>query len=117
MSEPNESGLSDNAAGGLAYITIIPPIIFLIVAPFNKNPYIRFHSWQSIFLAIAWFIVEIGLIVIRMLPFIGWSMWFLRPLVGLGFFILWIVVLIKAFNGEKFKIPFIGDLAEKQANS
>ena len=117
MSDPNETGLSDNAAGGLAYITVIPAIVFLIVPPYNKNSYIRFHSWQSIFLAIAWFVIEIGLIVLRMLPFIGWFTWILRSLVGLGFFILWIIVLIKAFNGERFKIPFIGDLAEKQANS
>ena len=117
VSEPNESGLSDNAAGGLAYITIIPAIVFLIVAPFNKNSYIRFHSWQSIFLAIAWFIIEIGLIVLHMLPVIGWFTWILRPLVGLGLFILWIICLIKAFNGERFKIPVIGDLAEKQAGS
>jgi uncharacterized membrane protein len=41
---------------------------------------------------------------------------FLIPLVGLGFFILWIVVLIKAFNGQRFKVPVVGDFAEKQAN-
>jgi uncharacterized membrane protein len=117
VSDPNQSGLSDNAAGGLAYITIIPAIVFLIVAPFNKNSYVRFHSWQSIFLAIAWFVIEVALIVVHMLPVIGWFTWILRPLVGLGFFILWIIVLIKAFNGQKFKIPLIGDLAEKQANS
>jgi uncharacterized membrane protein len=117
VSDPNETGLSDNAAGGLAYITVIPAIVFLIVPPYNKNSYIRFHSWQSIFLAIAWFVIEIGLIVLRMLPFIGWFTWILRSLVGLGLFILWIICLIKAFNGERFKIPFIGDLAEKQANS
>ena len=117
MSDPNQSGLSDNAAGGLAYITISPAIVFLIVAPFNKSSYVRFHSWQSIFLAIAWFVIEIALIVLHMLPVIGWSTWILRPLVGLGLFILWIIVLIKAFNGERFKIPFIGDFAEKQAGS
>lgn len=115
--ETTQSGLSDNAAGGLAYVTIIPAIVFLIVAPFNKNSYIRFHAWQSIFLAVAWFVIEIGLIVLRMIPFIGWFTWILRSLVMLGLFILWIICLIKAFNGERFKIPVIGDLAEKQANS
>ena len=48
--ETPQTGLSDNAAGALAYVTIIPAIIFLIVAPYNTNSYIRFHSWQSIFL-------------------------------------------------------------------
>jgi uncharacterized membrane protein len=51
------------------------------------------------------------------MPFIGLINLILWPLVALGFFILWIIVLIKAFNGQRFKIPFIGDLAEKQANS
>ena len=112
-----QTGLSDTAAGGLAYITIIPAIIFLIVAPYNQKPLIRFHSWQSIFLAIAWFIVHIGLFIVGRMPFAGWFMFFLSPLVSLGFFILWIIVLIKAFNGQRFKIPVIGDFAERQANS
>ena len=48
-----QSGLSDNAAGALAYITIIPAIIFLLVEPYNKNSFVRFHAWQCIFLGIA----------------------------------------------------------------
>jgi uncharacterized membrane protein len=114
--ETPQTGLSDTAAGGLAYITIIPAIIFLIVAPYNKSPNVRFHSWQSIFLAIAWFVVYVALLVVGRIPFIGWFTFILSPLVGLGFFILWIIVLIKAFNGQRFKIPVIGDFAEKQAN-
>jgi uncharacterized membrane protein len=117
VSDTNQTGLSDNAAGGLAYITIIPAIIFLIVPPYNKNPTVRFHAWQSIFLAIAWFAADIVLMIVGMLPFIRMINLLLWPLVALGFFILWIIVLIKAFNGQKFKIPVIGDLAEKQAGS
>jgi uncharacterized membrane protein len=117
VSETNQSGLSDNAAGGLAYVTIIPAIIFLLVPPYNTNPNVRFHSWQSIFLAIAWVAADIVLMIIGRLPFVGLINLILWPLVALGFFILWVVVLIKAFNGQRFKIPFIGDLAEKQANS
>ena len=117
MSEPNQFGLSDNAAGGLAYVTIIPAIIFLIIEPFNKNPSVRFHSWQSIFLGIAWFSVDIVLLIIGRLPFIRLMNLFLWPVVGLGFFILWLVVMINAFNGKRFKVPFIGNLAEKQAGA
>jgi uncharacterized membrane protein len=112
----NQTGLSDNAAGGLAYVTIIPAIVFLIVAPYNRISYVRFHSWQSIFLAIAWFVVDIAIMILDRMPFFGWAALFMWPLVGLAFFILWIVVLIKAFNGERFKLPILGDLAEKQAN-
>jgi len=114
--ETPQTGLSDSAASGLAYITIIPAIIFLIVPPYNQKPLIRFHSWQSIFLFIAWIVIHIALMFLGMMPFIGWFVWPLRMLVGLGLFILWVIVLIKAFNGERFKIPVIGDFAEKQAN-
>jgi uncharacterized membrane protein len=117
-SATNQSGLSENAAGGLAYITIIPAIIFLVAEPYNRNSYIRFHSWQSIFLAAAWIVIDVALSVFaRVFSFMGVFWIFgLTPLVTLAMFILWIMVLIKAFNGERFKLPIIGDLAEKQAN-
>jgi uncharacterized membrane protein len=115
--EASQSGLSDNAASGLAYITIIPAIIFLILEPFNRNSLVRFHSWQSIFLAIAWIVVDVATLILRRMPFLGWTMWFAVPLVELGFFIIWLIVLINAFNGKRFKLPIVGDLAEKQANS
>jgi uncharacterized membrane protein len=116
VSDPNQSGLSDNAAGGLAYITFIPALIFLLVEPFNKNPYVRFHSWQSIFLTIAWIAADVVLIILGHMPFIGLINLILWPLVALGFLILWIIALINAFNGKRFKLPILGDLAEKQAN-
>ncbi len=114
--ETPQTGLSDSAASGLAYITIIPAIIFLIVPPYNQKPLIRFHSWQSIFFCIAWIVISIALTILHFMPFLGWFVWPLRLLVDLGLFILWVIVLIKAFNGERFKIPVIGDFAEKQAN-
>jgi uncharacterized membrane protein len=110
MPEPNQSGLSDNAAGALAYVTIIPAIIFLIVEPFNKNPYVRFHAWQSIFLGIAAFALNI---VLGVIPVIGWV---IIPFANLVLLVIWVYVLIKALNGLRFKLPLIGDLAEKQAN-
>ena len=114
--ETPQTGLSDNAASGLAYVTIIPAIIFLVVPPFNQKPIVRFHSWQSIFLFIAWIVIDIGLHFLARIPFLGWPLYFLMPLVGLAFFILWLIVMIKAFNGQRFKIPVVGDFAEKQAN-
>jgi uncharacterized membrane protein len=111
-----QSGLSENAAGGLAYITIIPAIIFLVAEPYNKSSYIRFHSWQCIFLAAAWMVLNIGIrIFASIMSFMGVIAYALYPLLALAMLILWLMVLIKAFNGERFKLPFIGDLAEKQA--
>ena len=114
--ETPQSGLSDSAASGLAYL-FIPAIIFLATAPYNQKPAIKFHAWQSIFLTIAYIVVQVGLTILGHLPFFGIITGFLSILVWLGFFILWLIVMIKAFNGQLFKIPVIGDFAEKQANS
>ncbi len=111
-----QSGLSENAAGGLAYITIVPAIIFLLVDPYNKSSYIRFHAWQCIFMAIAWFVIDVAVMIFgSFLSFFRLLTFGLYPLISLAMLILWIMVLIKAFNGERFKLPIIGDLAAKQA--
>ncbi|HEX3893813.1 MAG TPA: DUF4870 domain-containing protein [Terracidiphilus sp.] len=121
MSSPSptptaQSGLSENAAGGLAYITIIPAILFLILEPYNRNSYIRFHAWQCIFMAIAWIVIDLVVMIFgRFMPFMGLLAFGLYPLISLAMLILWIMVLIKAFNGERFKLPIIGDMAAKQA--
>jgi uncharacterized membrane protein len=112
---PAGTGLSDNAASGLAYITFIPAIIFLVVPPYNQSVNVRFHSWQSIFLSIAWFAVWVVLVIVGMIPFVNFLDVILFPLVGIGFLILWIIVLINAFQGKRFMIPVIGPLAAKQA--
>lgn len=110
-SQPVQSGLSDTAAGALAYVTFIPAIVFLIVEPYNRNSFVRFHSWQSIFLGIAAFALDVVLTVI---PVVGWI---LIPFAGLALMVLWVIVLLKALKGERYKLPFIGDLAEKQAGA
>ena len=116
-STPASGGMADNTAGMLAYITIIPAIIFLVMEPYNKNKFVRFHAWQNVFLCIAMAVLWVGLIIIGMIPIIGWLTIILWPLIGLGFLVVWILLLIKANKGEKWKLPFIGDLAEKQANA
>lgn len=118
MSEATaQTGLSDNAASGLAYLTIIPAIIFLLVAPYNQNSTVRFHSWQSIFLGIAWVAVWIVLGIVGAIPFLNLVDIILFPLVGLAFLIVWLIVMIQAFQGKRFSLPFIGDLAAKQAGA
>src|SRR5919109_145098 len=57
-------GMSDNVAGLLAYVTIIPAIIFLVIEPYNKNRFIRFHSFQCIFFCVALFALGIALSVL-----------------------------------------------------
>jgi uncharacterized membrane protein len=116
MSEPTPSGLSDNAAGAIAYITPLPAIVFLLLEPYNKSSYVRFHSWQSIFFAIAWVVVAFVLTAITAVSL------FLAPLLGLlsllvffAFLGVWLACVLQAVNGKRFKLPVLGDLAEKLA--
>jgi uncharacterized membrane protein len=117
MSDQNPSGLSDNAAGGIAYITIIPAIVFLIIEPFKRSPLVRFQAWQSIFFFVAWAIVNILIGVVQHLVPSGVFLTLtVLQLVGLAIFVVWLVVFISAFAGKRIKLPIIGDLAEAQAN-
>jgi uncharacterized membrane protein len=113
--ETAQNGLSESAASGIAYLTFIPAIIFLVVAPYNTNPNVKFHAWQSIFLTAAWFAIWIVLVILGFIPFLNLVDIVLIPLTWLGFIILWLIVMIQAFQGKRFTIPLLGPLAAKQA--
>ncbi len=113
----NVAGLSDNAAGGLSYITIIPGIIFLITEPYKRSSYVRFHAWQSIFLYVAWAVVHILVQVVQnLVPTVVFLTLTLWQLVDLAFFVVLVIVFVSAFNGKRIVLPIVGGLAEKQAN-
>jgi len=115
------SGLSENAAAAISYITIIPAIIFLVIEPYNKMPFVRFHSFQSIGLTVVWIalwiVISILRIALHFIPLIGFLFLFADLIICLGMFIVWLIVVMKASKGEWYKLPFIGDLAERQARS
>ena len=108
-------GLADNVAGALCYVLgFITGILFLVLAPYNQNKFVRFHAFQSIFLNVAW--VAIWIVEMMMFTVLPWSLVsLLSMLLSLAFLGIWIFMLIKAYQGERFKLPIIGDLAEKQA--
>ncbi|MGC1463643.1 MAG: DUF4870 domain-containing protein [Terracidiphilus sp.] len=119
MPEANSTGLTDNAAGALAYITIVPAIVFLVLPPYNTSSFVRFHAWQSIFLNVAAIVMGIAF---SFLTVFGWmfGMYFFylfTRLIWLAFFVIWLICVMKAANGQRYKLPVIGDLAEKQAGS
>jgi uncharacterized membrane protein len=115
------SGLSDNIAAALAYVTIIPAIIFLVLEPYNRIPLVRFHSFQSIAFCVVGFALSVALTISQtLLHFIplSWMLFsILNMLLGLGLFVAWLIVILKASKGEWYKLPIIGDFAEKQARS
>jgi uncharacterized membrane protein len=116
-------GLSDNAAGALAYVTLLPAIIFLLIAPYNKKPFVKFHSLQCLGLyviAIAVYVV-LGVVsaIIAFIPFIRVLAFFFFPLFGglfgLALLIVWVMCVLKAYQGGAFKIPLIASFAAKQS--
>jgi uncharacterized membrane protein len=111
------SGLTDNLAGLLAYVTIIPAIVFLVVEPYNKNRFVRFHAFQCIFLCIAMIALSIAFSILTFIPFIGLILLPVHFIIWLGGLALWIILMMKAYQGQMFKLPVIGDMAEKQANA
>lgn len=112
--------LTDNVAAALCYLLgLLTGILFLILAPYSQNRAIRFHAFQSIFLNIAWIAVFIALSIVSMallpIPFVGAILSMLLHLgAHLGFFILWLMLMYKAYNNERWVLPVIGPLAEKQ---
>ncbi len=119
-STAGSSGLTSNVAGALAYVTIIPAIIFLAVEPYNKDRFVKFHSFQSLFFNIGLFVLMIAMMIVSfiigMIPVVGGIVALLLWLViCLGSFVLWLLVMYKAYNNEKYMLPVIGNLAEQQA--
>lgn len=113
-------GIPENLAGAFAYFLVIPAIVFLLVQPYSKNRFVRFHSFQSLGLCLGGLVVGAALrisgIVLAFIPAIGHLLVALfTMLVSLAFFVVWVVLVVKALQGEMFKLPVVGDFAEKQA--
>ncbi|MBF0493487.1 MAG: DUF4870 domain-containing protein [Deltaproteobacteria bacterium] len=114
------SGLAPNVASLLCYLcSWVTGLIFILIEKNDKN--VRFHAWQAIFFGgavTALYIV--GTVFTIILAFISSAlasifsllMWLLM----LGFMVLWVVLMVKAYQGERWKLPYLGDLAETQNN-
>jgi uncharacterized membrane protein len=113
------AGLSENAAAAIAYLTIIPAVIFLVLEPYNKMPLVRFHSWQSIGLGVMAFLIQMVVtimeIAVHFIPGIVFLFGLVHLAIGAGLFLVWLFIILKAAKGEWYKLPVIGDFAEKQA--
>jgi uncharacterized membrane protein len=115
--------MDENVAAALCYLLgVLTGILFLVLEPYNRNPVIRFHAFQSIFVWIAAIVIGMAVSVlaypIAALPFIGWLIDILLWMVfSLGVVGLWLFLMYKAYNKERFVVPVVGPLAEKQARS
>jgi len=108
MQEPvkTSTGMTQNLAGLLCYLAgWITGLIFFLIE--KENRFVRFHAMQSL---ITFGGLGVLLFILSFVPILGWLVMLGLYVVG---FILWIVLMVKAYQGEMFKLPVIGDIAEK----
>lgn len=110
--------LSENIAGALAYLTFIPAIVFLMRQPYRANRFVRFHSIQCILLWLAMIaiaaLLKIATLILFYLPVAGPLLAVLTSVgAGLAAVLIWLVLVIKAVQGETFELPWLGSLAEQ----
>ena len=105
--EKTSTGLDENIAGLLCYVLgWISGLVFILIE--KENKFVRFHAMQSI---IVFGILNIAGIILGWIPFVGLFLWPLISVLGL---ILWIVLMVKAYQGIMYKLPWAGDLAERR---
>ncbi|MEF8848755.1 MAG: DUF4870 domain-containing protein [Candidatus Thermoplasmatota archaeon] len=106
MTEKTSLGLEENVEAALCYLVgWVTGLIFLLIE--NDNKIVKFHAMQSL---ITFLPLTVAIWILGMIPFLGWIF---ANFIGILTFILWIILMIKAFQGEKFKIPVVGDIAEQ----
>jgi uncharacterized membrane protein len=106
------TGLEPNIAGLLCYVLgWVTGIIFLLLE--QRNRFVRFHAIQSIATFGVLTAASIALNILAIIPFLGVIFDIINLLIGILGFILWIVLMVKAYQGKMFKLPWAGDLAKK----
>jgi uncharacterized membrane protein len=107
------SGLPDNIAGMLAYF-IVPAIVFLLVRPFKRNRFVRFHSIQCLLTVAVLIVLQVVVALLgKLVPLFVLSLYGLLLLAEIT---LWLLLLYKAYQNERFKLPLVGDIAETWAD-
>jgi len=102
-------GLQPNIAGLLCYVGFwITGIIFLVIE--KKSQFVKFHAWQSI---MTFAVLNVAYLIFFRIPVIGWV---IALIISILSFVLWIILIIQAGTGKMWKLPLVGDWAEKQAS-
>ena len=103
---------AERAAAAVAYLTFIPAAVILFLPAFRKSRFVRFHAWQSVLLWAVFFILTT---IALFLSNVAAAMVFLLfgILASLAMLFLWIVLSLKAWQGERFELPLFGDLAAR----
>jgi uncharacterized membrane protein len=109
-----ETGLEPNVAGLLCYVLgWVTGLVFLLME--KKDKFVRFHAIQSIIVFGAISVVSFVIGMLSWIPWVGIFFLVLTYIIGLFALILWIVLMLKAYAGKKYKLPIAGDIAAKNA--
>ena len=105
---------NDRWLGALAYATFIPAVLFLFLNQFQQRKFVRFHALQSI---LFWAAVVVFALLGVLASMFGWLfMWLLAgTLVGMALFFTWLLLSIKALQGEWFGLPWLGSFVQQHA--
>lgn len=111
-------GLDENIEGALCYVLgFITGIVFYILEKDSK--FVKFHAVQSIITFLALMVINWIITTILFASFSFSMMWgligLISSLISIIMFIIWIVLMLKAYQGEMFKLPIVGDIAEKNS--
>ena len=115
-SGPTSMGMQPNVAAGLSYVFLPAPwiggLIFFLVE--KQNRFVRFHAMQSLLFFGGLTVLSIIISFLAgYIPLIG----FLNTVLGIVWFVSWIILMIQGFQGKYFKLPVVGDYAERYANT
>ena len=117
----SSSGLTDNVAAAICYVIGPFAAIFLFIAPYSTNKTVRFHAFQSLFLSLGLFALNIVLSTLAStmyaVPGVGVLLYTLLSFFGLAVLALVIVLAVRAYQGSAIELPFIGPLARQQAGA
>jgi len=110
----------DALLGGLAYVTVIPAILFLAVPALKSSRFVRFHSWQSVFFGIASavtvFLIKLLFTILSLLPVVGFLLaWLSVGVAFIGIVVTWVALAAKAVQGQSYELPVIGRKAAQLA--
>ena len=102
---------NDRWIGALAYLTFLPALVFLVLRQFKQRKFVRFHALQSL---LFWGAVVVFVLLGLLASMFGWLFtWLLSgTLIGLALFFTWLLLWIKALQGEWFGLPWLGSLAQ-----
>jgi len=110
----SSTGMDENVAALVSYVLgWITGLIFFFIEKDSK--FVKFHAMQSIIVFGAFSVLSIICSILTAIPYIGIIFSIINALLGIAAFILWIILLIKSYQHQMFKLPIAGDMAEKYA--